>query len=448
MKKLFISSIIAASAALTPYDINAEVTISFRAENVMLPSTQWSEAAYEASVWVYNKGENYYDRKMYNHIWGVPDADASGREWFDPAYELTGSEEHQIEWQTVTGPFRSESYYKNRKSFQWTTGDITADIYMRRTFTLDEVPAEPVFMAVGHDDGPAEFYINGVLVFAVTDGWNEDEMIMLDDDQKSLLKGDGAENLIAVHVHQNWGGAFADCGLYRAEMSELTMFLPSREETDAWECEYFHPIDNYDVTMYETEDRWYEPDFEFATDAEAWIQGDGPFANDKNSKFCATYWDSDEYPILIRRRFNVTASQLRKLKLPNTNLMVKCSYDEYPRMFLNGEFIWAGDGWNDNRYDHYMLSDAQKKLLKEGENMICVSVLQGNGGGHIDFGLELAKRYIPGEEDGVEKIVTGMTKASDSRIFDLHGRYVGTDPEALPRGIYIRNGIKLIGGRK
>ena len=46
------------------------------------------------------------------------------------------------------------------------------------------------------------------------DGWNNSEYVKLTDEQKALIKLGGEENLLAVHVHQNWGGAFADCGLY------------------------------------------------------------------------------------------------------------------------------------------------------------------------------------------------------------------------------------------
>lgn len=446
MKKLLILGVVAASAMMLPSDINAELLVTFRPENVMLPSTQWSGAAYDATVWVCNNGESYYDRMMHNHIWGVPDSDANGRKWFDPEYELTGNADSGIDWQTATGPFRSDPYYMDHVSFQWTTNDITADFYMRRSFTLDEIPPEYVYMAVGHDDGPAEFYINGVLVFAVRDGWNENEVIMLTEEQKSLLKGNGEENLIAVHVHQNWGGAFADCGLYRAEMNETSMLIPSGEDAGPWECEYFYPIDNYDLEMYETTDRWYDPDSEFAADAEQWTPGFGPFANDENSSFCATYWDSSEYPIMIRRRFELTAAQIAQLKVPDSSIAIKCSYDEYPRFFLNGEFICSWNGWNDNRFDRYLLTDDQKSLLKEGENLICVSLCQGSGGGHIDFGLEIAKKYVPGQLDGIEEIHPGISTRStdDSRIFDMQGRYVGTDAGVLSPGIYVRAGSKFV----
>ena len=40
-----------------------------------------------------------------------------------------------------------------------------------------------------------------------------------------------------------------------------------------------------------------------------------------------------------------------------------------------------------------------------------------------------------------------MPQINDNRIFDLCGRYMGTETDNLPRGIYVRNGKKLILGK-
>ena len=116
-----------------------------------------------------------------------------------------------------------------------------ADIYVRRILKIDpnELLAGPVYLAFGHDDAPAEYYINGELVYERTgyegewidgdgnvhyaNGWNNDEYILLTDEQKALIKLGGEENVIAFHVHQNWGGAFADCGLYTKREGGIDM---------------------------------------------------------------------------------------------------------------------------------------------------------------------------------------------------------------------------------
>ena len=123
-----------------------------------------------------------------------------------------------------------------------------ADIYIRRTFSTDMLLSGDVYLACGHDDAPCEYYLNGELIWSKTglevdhyeekvdpitgetyqeaiykDAWNENEYVKLTDEQKSLIKLGGEENLLAVHVHQNWGGAFADCGLYTKVEGGLEM---------------------------------------------------------------------------------------------------------------------------------------------------------------------------------------------------------------------------------
>lgn len=386
-------SITAVSLLVSVYG-NAEtkITSSFSAAKPLLPSSQYTPASvYEASVWVFNEGRRYSDSD-YNKIWATPPNDAAGREWFHPDYELTDGS--GSEWQTASAPFSSDTSYKGKKSFRWTTLDITADIYMRRSFNLDKIPAGTIYLSCGHDDAPAEWYINGVEVFKVSDGWNNDEVYLLTDEQKALLKANGEENIIAVHVHQNHGGAFADCGLYESDMSLTNTFLNSVGE-GTWPCRYYFLNRNSDISKAESH-KWYSPD----EDEADWIVGIGPFSNDRNI-FFTTEWASQERPILIRRHFNITADELKELATGNGELIFSCSYDENPKVYLNGVKIWETSGWNDNDYKDVRLTDDQRKLIHEGDNLIAVSLTQGGGGGHVDFNLRLVKPYDPGSSGTV-----------------------------------------------
>ena len=211
------------------------------------PSSRWSgDQPWSAKTWVYFSNARYpaggVDAEVYNELCGIPAADAQGREWYEVEYSLEPKEEDlnwdvrdaednptQIVWEEHEAPFSSDANYNGRPSYQWTLGDIRADIYFRRTFTTDQLLSGDVWLACGHDDAPAEYYLNGELIFQVTgfelwnpedpnsgikNGWNDQEYIKLTDEQKALIKLGGEENLLAVHVHQNWGGALADCGLY------------------------------------------------------------------------------------------------------------------------------------------------------------------------------------------------------------------------------------------
>ena len=209
--------------------------VAVGANVIILPSSYYDgDVEWKAWTWVYNSGLPFGDwnteNPNYNMIVGVPEPDAEGLEWFEPGFDM-GPKEFDyntdildeddnptpIVWEEHSAPFSADATYHGRPSYQWTTGSIIADIYMRRYFKLD--PSQrltgPVYLACTHDDSPCEYYINGELVYSTEDGWEDHgRFILLDDEQKELIKLDGEENVIAVHVHQNWGGALADVGLY------------------------------------------------------------------------------------------------------------------------------------------------------------------------------------------------------------------------------------------
>ena len=110
-------------------------------------------------------------------------------------------------------------------------------------------------------------------------------------------------------------------------------------------------------------------------------------------------------------------------------------------MYLNGERIWSASGWNDNNYATINLSAEQRALLREGDNVLAVSLLSGNGGGHVDYGIKVMSPY---EASGISVPSAGKKAEADSRIYNLYGQYVGTDTSRLARGIYIVGGRKMV----
>lgn len=407
-----------------------EIKATWNKENVIMPCSQYTPGKpYSALVWTI-KGDRYSDSN-YNKILGSPQADKAGNEWYMPAYSPEDG------WSQQTAPFSSDNYYLGSKSYCWAEVEIMGEMYMRRTFTLTEeqLGSNYVFLACGHDDAPAEWYINGELVHSVSDGWNNDEYVLLTEDQKALLKTDGTENLLAVHVHQNWGGAFADCGLYAADMSIVKNFLPTVDDAGEWPAAYY--ILNYNSDLEDAQRcEWFGLD----EDEDDWIHGKGPFSNDAN-KFYVTEWPSQVRPILVRRHFNLSADDLDAIA--DSDLTFVCSYDEDPIVYLNGTQIWSASGWNDNDYARKTLTAEQKKLFKSGDNVLAVSLRQGAGGGHIDYGLFIESPYTDsGNPSGISGIEA--TRPLDNRVYNLQGRYLGTSLEGLSKGIYIRNGEKII----
>lgn len=231
MKKTFLLC----AVALFPLMVSGSGLPAVGANAVLLPSSYFDgDIPWSAWTWVYNSGLYFgYTSESspnYNLFLGEPAPDAEGRMWYEPGYDMSPKEEDlntylldeydqptPIVWEEHDAPFSSASVFNGQISYQWTTDNVIADIYFRRTFTIDpsmELTA-PVYLACTHDDSPSEFYLNGVLVYSTTDGWEDKgRYIQLSDEQKALININGEENVIAVHVHQNWGGALADVGLY------------------------------------------------------------------------------------------------------------------------------------------------------------------------------------------------------------------------------------------
>ena len=217
---------------------NSTIEVAQGGAECILPSMKWG-GEYKAWTFVAQGDFDYGDwteqNPNYNKIIGTPDAQ-DGKAWYEPEYSI-------VAW----------NYGQDLPHF----GDgRPADVYAVRYFTVEgEIPST-LYMPAAHDDAPCEYYINGELIWAETDGWKEDEVVRLTDAQKALIKTDGSVNVFAFHVHQNWGGRYADGGLYTAgnmvndfnntaPAVEATLALAEEEGIDAAVIEFAKAKINY-----------------------------------------------------------------------------------------------------------------------------------------------------------------------------------------------------------
>lgn len=94
---------------------------------------------------------------------------------------------------------------------RWT--EENSDIYVRRVVDLSAADLQAdLYLQFSHDDN-CEVYVNGTQVATGEPSAIYGELVALSAKHKGLLHA--GKNVLAIHVHNNGGGAYADMGLYR-----------------------------------------------------------------------------------------------------------------------------------------------------------------------------------------------------------------------------------------
>ena len=256
-------------------------------DDAILPSIKYG-GSYEAYTKLYNADYDYGDgessNEHFNQIVGTPANDGSGNAWYAENYSVT-------DW--TYGNSALPNFGNGRP----------ADIYVRRYFVVNNDLPSTVYMPAPHDDAPCEYYINGTLVWSRTgtepgvNGWEENEVVRLTNEQKALIHTDGTVNVFAFHVHQNWGGRYADGGLYGDANTDGT---PSKKFTDDANRSRLEGVFNqFSVSDFTT---WYGISSETANKAKAACN----YLQD------ASYYFDQLFPTALTTRIN-TANSIKNL---------------------------------------------------------------------------------------------------------------------------------------
>jgi len=116
--------------------------------------------------------------------------------WINPKFDDAG-------WNTGSAPFTDD---KSQAKTLWKSKDI----WMRRSFTLDNINVDKLVLKINHDDN-VEVYLNGERVYGNI-GWTSDfQLIPLRENIKTKLKV--GDNVLAIHCANTAGGAWLDAGL-------------------------------------------------------------------------------------------------------------------------------------------------------------------------------------------------------------------------------------------
>jgi hypothetical protein len=119
-------------------------------------------------------------------------------EWYKPDHDAGG-------WKEGPGGFGTRGTPGAVVRTEWNT----ADIWLRREFTLPESP--DLYLSLHHDED-AEVYLNGVLAAKVRGYVTDYEDVPIREEARKALKP-GGKNVIAIHCHQTTGGQYIDAGL-------------------------------------------------------------------------------------------------------------------------------------------------------------------------------------------------------------------------------------------
>ncbi len=151
---------------------------------------------------------------------------------FTPGQDWQNNSFDDQQWQTGEAPF-VKPYHNSGTS--WTTKEI----WMRRSFVLNELDFRNLLLVLKHDDG-AEVYLNGKEIYrneGVISRYKYIELTELL--RKNLQKGN---NVLAMHVTNTGGDAFLDIGLLEE--------MPPKADQAAIEAEQLNVSINATQTSY------------------------------------------------------------------------------------------------------------------------------------------------------------------------------------------------------
>lgn len=124
-----------------------------------------------------------------------------GDGWQNPSFDDSA-------WKTGKAAWGSDDY--SHVGTGWK--ELNSDLYVRRVVNLSAADlAKELYMVYSHDN-MMEIYINGKKIVQTGREWLEGVRLRLGDEQKACLHE--GENVVAVHCHNDTGGAYADFGIY------------------------------------------------------------------------------------------------------------------------------------------------------------------------------------------------------------------------------------------
>ncbi|GEO08096.1 glutaminase family protein [Segetibacter aerophilus] len=119
----------------------------------------------------------------------------SDSSWMNVTYD-------DASWKTGAAPFGNS----NAAQTKWRSKDL----WIRRTFSINDLKLNKLFLKINHDDN-TEVYLNGDKIYNKRGWLNKFQYFPIDDNVKSKLKKEN--NVLAIHVANTAGGQWLDAGI-------------------------------------------------------------------------------------------------------------------------------------------------------------------------------------------------------------------------------------------
>ena len=270
-------------------------------------------------------------------------------------------------WTNQRGPWGSRGEYPYIQT-DW--GGDNKDIYIRRHVTLSAEDLRGDFWVIYSHDDKCEAYVNGVKIVDTKEEWHQNVKVHLTGAARAaLVEGD---NVIAFHVHNTTGGAQADIGLYKNMLGSHPGYDAiagaGMADEGPWEAKV--------KTTTTSGTTWTTETF----DDSSWATEMGAFGSADEYPNVNTSWTATNSDYYIRRYITLTADDLKK------DLTLIYSHDDVCQAYINGRrIVNTGNTWVQNVI--YPLTEADKAVLHEGQNVIAYHVHNTSGGALADIGL-------------------------------------------------------------
>ncbi|MBQ8187075.1 MAG: hypothetical protein IJ037_09450 [Clostridia bacterium] len=264
-----------------------------------------------------------------------------------------------VDWNGAHAPFSSGNGDYNT---EWDSGEI----WVMTTFTgtyYDLNEASLTFS--GNIVGDIEIYVNGKLIHEGS--YDGKTAIKVDNTMRKAFQF--GDNTISVHVK---GSAFS-------------LALDAEEGEAGVQKNFFDNLTDWEYIQGPSEAKiqvegWITGE----DDSTKWKTAQAPFG-DRNIDGIKwkTDWSGDtRKAIVLRKTFTVDDVS----KFAGSALSTNITYDDSIAIYINGEKVFSDGGWVDSYVELTLAADASK-VLKNGENIIAVSLINTAGGRQFDMSL-------------------------------------------------------------